>query len=137
MIFFERAARAIHSLLDAMRCSGCLIVVVWLAFVQPGMSYFWLIDSEVHARVDAELHGQRPNGETLPGHQSHPPHEHPASPGMSVSGSTLANPFDAAFYRMLLSPAHQLAVFGQRVEMGVCAYSITVEPPDQPPRTTK
>jgi hypothetical protein len=137
MMPFEHATRAIRLLLFAARFSGYLIVAAWLAFVQPGMSYYWLIDAEVHAKVDAELHGQRPDGETLPGHQPHPPHEHPVSLGMSVSGSTLANPFDAAFYRTLLSPAQQPAMFGQRVEAGVYGQSITLEPPDHPPRPTK
>ena len=65
----------------------------------------------------------------------HPPHEHPISPGLCVSGITLTNPFDAVFYRMLLSPAQHLALLGQRVEAGVFAQSITLEPPDQPPRS--
>lgn len=136
-IQLERTTRAIGSLLSSARFSSYVFVAMWLAFVQPGMSYYWLIDSEVHAQIDAELYGQRPDGETLPGHAPHPPHEHPVSPGMSVSGSTLANPFDAAFYRMLLSPAQRLALFNQCAELEVAAQSITLEPPDHPPRSAK
>ncbi|HTP11049.1 MAG TPA: hypothetical protein VMP08_22500 [Anaerolineae bacterium] len=76
-----------------------------------------------------------PDGATLPGHAHHPPHEHPSSPGIIVSGLTLANPFDAAFYRTLLAPAERLALPGQRLEMEVIAEAIALAPPDQPPRT--
>ncbi len=134
MIFFEHPARAIGSLLRPTRSISCLIVVVWLAFMQPGMSYYGLIDPAAHAQIDAELYGQRPDGETLPGHEPHPPHEHPINPGISVPTVTLANPFDAAFYRTLLFPAQRLALSSHRLELDVIAQAITLELPDQPPR---
>ena len=131
---FKRAGRTIRSRWRSARFSGCLIVAVWLAFVQPGVSYYWWIDPAIHVQIDAELYGQRPDGETLPGHEHHPPHEHPANPGITVSDLTLANPFGAAFYRTLLSPAERLALVGQRSELAVIAQQIALAPPDQPPR---
>jgi hypothetical protein len=112
----------------------CLIVVGWLAYAQPGTSHYWLIDPAVHAQVDAELYGQLPDGETLPGRTPEPPHEHSINQGVGVSGLTLTNPFDAVFYRTLLSPAQQLALSGCPLETGVFVSSVTLTPPDQPPR---
>ena len=119
MIAFEHAARAIRLLQSQARLVSCLIVISWLAFAQPGMSYSWLVDPDVHARIDAE---------------PHPPHEHPVILGLTVPGLTLANPFGEAFYGVLLSPAQRLALLDRRIEMAVIAQSITPEPPDQPPR---
>jgi hypothetical protein len=131
---FKRAGRAICLLWRTARFSDCLIVAIWLAFVQPSMSYYWLIDPAVHAQIDAELYGQRPDGETLPGYVPHPPHEHPANPSITISGLTLSNPFGSAFYRALLSPAERLALVGQRSELAVIVQQIALAPPDQPPR---
>ncbi len=126
--------RTIRSLWPSARLGGCFIAAVWLAFVQPGMSYFGLIDPATHAQIDAQLYGQRPDGATLPGHDYHPPHEHPTSPGITVSGLPLVNPFGAAFYHTLLSAAERLALQGQRLQTEVIAQVIALAPPDQPPR---
>jgi hypothetical protein len=132
-MFSEYAVRAIRPFLRLARFCVCPIVAVWLAFAQPGMSYYWLIDPAVHAQVDAELYGQRPDGETLPGHEPRPPHEHLVL-GVAIPGFMLTNPFDAAFYRVLLSPAQRLALLGQRIQLAVIAHSIAPEPLEQPPR---
>jgi hypothetical protein len=137
MVVFKGVARAIYLLRCQARPFTCLIIVGWLAFAQPGMSHYWLIDPAVHAQIDAELYGQQPDGETLPGHAHQPPHEHPIHQGVGVSDLTLANPFDAAFYRALLSPAQRLALFDQHIELAAIAKLITIEPPDQPPRPTQ
>ena len=134
MMSFEFAARAIHSFLRPARFSICLIVAAWLAYAQPGTSTYWLIDPDVHAQIDAEQYGQTTHGETLPGHDHHPPHEHPVTLGISIPGLTLTNPFDAAYYRSLLAPALRPALRGQRVELAVIAKAIALAPPDQPPR---
>jgi hypothetical protein len=134
MIVFKHAARAIRLLRRQARIVACLIVVGWLAFAQPGMSYYWLIDPGVHARIDAELYGQQPDGETLPGHAPQLPHEHSIILGAAVSELTLVNPFGAAFYGALLSPAQRLALLDRRVELAVISQGITLTPPDQPPR---
>ncbi len=132
--FFKHFVGAIRSRLSSARLDGCLIIVLWLAFVQPGMSGYWLIDPGVHARIDAELYGQLPDGETLPGHDPQLPHEHSIILGTTVSGLTLVNPFGAAFYCALLSPAQRLAVLDRRAELAVIPQSIALTPPDQPPR---
>jgi len=112
----------------------CLLVCAWLAIMQPGMSMYSLVSPEVHAEVDEELYGQTPDGHTLPGHAEHAPHDHPANPGTPVPDSTFINPFDAAFYRALLEPAQRPALHDQRPETAIFAESITIEPPEQPPR---
>lgn len=132
--FFKHFVGAIRSRLSSARLDGCLIIALWLAFVQPGMSGYWLIDPGVHARIDAELYGQLPDGETLPGHEPQLPHEHSIILGTTVSGLTLVNPFGAAFYCVLLSPAQRLALLDRRAELAVIPQSITLTPPDQPPR---
>ena len=134
MMAFERSARTLQWSACQARVLLCLIVASWLAFAQPGTSYFALIDPIIHAQIDAERYGQQPDGETLPGHEPRPPHEHPAVPGITVPGLTLVNPFGSAFYTALLSPAQRLALLDRRVEMAVITQSITLEPPDQPPR---
>jgi hypothetical protein len=134
MIVFKHAARAIRLLRCQARIVTCLIVVGWLAFAQPGMSYYGLIDPGVHARIDAELYGQQPDGETLPGHEPQLPHEHSIILGTAVSELTLVNPFGAAFYCALLSPAQRLALLDRRVELALIPQSIMLTPLDQPPR---
>ncbi len=54
--------------------------------------------------------------------------------GTTVSELTLVNPFGAAFYGALLSPAQRLALLDRRVELAVIPQAITLTPPDQPPR---
>jgi hypothetical protein len=134
MLLFKRATRAIQPLQRQAGLITCLIVIAWLALVQPGMSYFWLIDPALHAEIDKELYGQLPDGETLPGHEHHPAHEHPTSEGTTVPELTFANPFDAAYYQSLLAAAQRPALRGELVEMNMIARSLAIEPPDQPPR---
>lgn len=136
MIHGVRAKQTVWSSLHPAQLILCLIVSAWLALIQPGMSYFWLVDPAIHAEIDKELYGQLPDGETLPGHEHHPPHEHPTAEGTTVPELTVANPFDADFYHSLLAPAQRPALRGPRVEAGVIAQSIAIEPPDQPPRIT-
>jgi hypothetical protein len=134
MFHFQNATRADGSHPRRAGLITCLIVSAWLALVQPGMSYFWLIDPALHAEIDKEMYGQLPDGETLPGHEHHPPHEHPTSEGTTVPELTFANPFNAAFYQSLLAAAQRPALRSLRVEADVIAESIALEPPDQPPR---
>jgi hypothetical protein len=102
--------------------------------VQPGMSHYWLIDPHLHAEVDAELYGQTPDGKTLPGHEPHAPHDHPASQGIVVSDPLLLNLFGPEFYQTLLAPARSLALGDRCLNLAVFATSIALAPPDQPPR---
>jgi len=134
MIRSYHTQRVVQLLLLPVRPTVCLVVCAWLAIMQPGMSIYSVISPEVHAEIDKELYGQTPDGHTLPGHEEHAPHDHPANQGTAVPDSTYINPFDAAFYRSLLVPAQQPALCGQPLKADVIAQSIAVEPPDQPPR---
>lgn len=133
-MLLQQAARAAQLLRCQAKFLVCLMVVSWLVYAQPGTSSYWLIDPVVHAQIDAQLYGQLPDGESLPGRVAQPPHQHPVNQGVGVSGLTFAQPFDAAFYRTLLSPAQRLALLARPIEMGVFAQSIALEPPKQPPR---
>lgn len=110
-----------------------LLIGAWLIVVQPGMSYYWLINPCLHAEIDADVYGQSPTGETLPGHSPHAPHDHSPNVGGTLPDFTVTNPFDETFYASLLSAAQQPALQRQ-FEIAVIARSITIEPPDQPPR---
>jgi hypothetical protein len=129
----QRAARLAFSLTKPLICAG---ISVWLALVQPGMSYFWLINPVVHARLDAELYGQTPDGAPLPGHARQPPHQHPVGFGTSVPDLTILNPFDAAFYHRLSEAAQRPALHSRLNEADVSARSVAIKPPLQPPRTS-
>jgi hypothetical protein len=134
MTRFRHVRRVIQPFLSPVRPMVCLFVCAWLAIMQPGMSIYSVISPEVHAEIDKELYGQTPDGHTLPGHEEHAPHDHPANQGTAVPDSTYINPFDAAFYHALFEPTQRPALNGQRLETAIFARSITIEPPEQPPR---
>lgn len=111
-----------------------LTICIWVALVQPGLSYFWLIDSDEHTKIDADLYGQTPDGRTLPGHPWHPPHQHPTSLSLGAFELMQQNAFDAEFYAKVFSPAIWLALQSDLLEVQVIAQPIDLPPPDQPPR---
>jgi hypothetical protein len=129
----QRVARLAFSLAKPLIC---VVVSVWLALVQPGMSYFWLVNPAVHARLDKELYGQTPDGATLPGHARQLPHQHPAGFGTSVPDLTILNPFDAAFYHTLSGAAQRPALHSRLNEADVSARSVVIKPSPHPPRTS-
>lgn len=134
MIRAHRALRAIRAYLSLVRPVVCALVCSWMMLMQPGMSAYWLIAPDVHAEIDADLYGQTPDGHNLPGHEQHAPHDHPVNQGTPVPGAATVNPFDATFYHILLSPARRPTLRGQRVDAVVIAYTLAIEPPEQPPR---
>lgn len=111
-----------------------LIVSGWLMLVQPGLSHYWLIDPHIHAEIDEALYGQTPDGETLPGHESHAPHQHPVNLGIIVSAPLLIDPFGAEFYRAVFAPATSPALCRRCLGVLIVAKSISLAPPEQPPR---
>lgn len=78
----------------------CLLACGWVVVVPPGLSYYWLIDPEIHAQIDVERYGQSPHGQTLPGFLERPPHEHPASLGIGVSIISLTSVLRSSFCGM-------------------------------------
>jgi hypothetical protein len=124
-----------------MKLNFCRIVLAcvlssWLMFTQPGMSSFWLIDPAVPAAIDAELYGQTIDGRPLPGHEGdhYPPHDHPSSSGLPAPEFSLHSVFDDAFHTIVLAPADEPALNGERHEAAVIADAITLIPLDPPPR---
>jgi hypothetical protein len=111
-----------------------LTICIWVALIQPGVSYFWLIDSDEHAKIDADLYAQTPDGRTLPGHPWHPPHDHPTSVSLGAFELMQQNAFDAEFYDKVFSPAVRLSLQPDRFEVAVIAQPIDLAPPDIPPR---
>ena len=110
------------------------VICTWIALVQPGVSAWWLMDPQVHAKIDLEEFGQTPDGRTLPGHPWHPPHNHPTSAALGISDLIQQNAFDAAFYEIVFRPAHEPALQGQALEIEVIATATDLAPPDHPPR---
>ncbi|MGH2593759.1 MAG: hypothetical protein ACRDGG_09625 [Anaerolineae bacterium] len=111
-----------------------LVICCGLALVPIGLSSYWLIDFAVHARIDAGLYGQTPDGRPLPGHPIHSPHQHSSSIGISSSTSSLMAGSSANFSDAILLPAQPPSLDGERVEYDASAASIALSPPDPPPR---
>ena len=111
-----------------------LLIGAWLILVQRGMSYYWLISPYLHAEIDAELYGQSPTGETLPGHTSHAPHQHPIGLGMTAPESAISNPIDLGVRTSIWLAAQQLALLNRVIEVSEAVEAIVIEPPRQPPR---
>jgi hypothetical protein len=112
----------------------CLIVCGWLTLVQPGLSYYWLIDPHVHAEIDADRYGQLPDGRMLPGHPYQPPHEHPSSGGIPATHpATLDN--DASAYSSVISwEANRPSLQSRFTEAAVIPHAVFLDPPEHPPR---
>jgi hypothetical protein len=110
------------------------VVCAWLVLVPPGLSYYWLIDPEVHTQIDAERFGQTPDGRTLPDHPERPPHEHPASAAMVVSAILLVAVFGVVVYRDVLVVAQRPWLHDRRFEAGLIGESVALRPPKPPPR---
>jgi hypothetical protein len=111
-----------------------LILCVWVALVQPGLSYFWLLDPQAHADFDADEYGQTPDGHTLPGHPWHPPHQHPTSLSLGAFEIMQQNAFDPTFYQIVFWPLDRLSLQGQPFEIAVIGQAADLAPPDHPPR---
>ncbi len=122
--------------LDLARTIIICFMSSWLAFAQPGVSPYALIDPALHAAVDADLYGQTTDGQPLPGHEMdhHRPHEHPGNSGIPTPELSLQTVFDRAFFLTAFSPADQPALCGERHEAAVIAESIPLVPLDPPPR---
>lgn len=134
-MFRSHHARLVtQRIMSPIKAAIYLFVCGWLMLMQPGMSLYSVISPELHAEIDEELYGQTIDGHTLPGHAEHAPHDHPVNQASAVPGGTHINPFDAAFYYSLLAPALRPALRGQRLESDVIVQSISIEPPEQPPR---
>ena len=112
----------------------CLIVCGWLALVQPGLSYYWLIDPHVHAEIDAERYDQLPDGRMLPGHPYHPPHEHPSSDGLSTTHPAAFDDDVSACSFAICWEANRPALQGRHAEAAVIARAVFLDPPEHPPR---
>jgi hypothetical protein len=119
---------------DLARQFVCLVVCGWLAFVQPGLSYYWLIDPQVNAEVDAELYGQRPDGRMLPGRPYQPPHEHPSNGGLPATDPVTLNADASAYSRAIFWGANRPSLQNSYAEVAVIVCAVFPDPPEHPPR---
>jgi hypothetical protein len=113
---------------------AALFVCIGLALVQPGVSYYWLIDPQVHAQIDEELYGQAPDGHPLPDRPRHPPHTHPTNDGDQTSVMRPSTDFHMVFQSAVLAAAQCPALNGKCLELLDQAQSVVCDLPDPPPR---
>ena len=109
-----------------MACAGLMLV-------QPGVSSTWLLDARRHAEIDADLYGQTPDGQTLPGHAEHPPHQHPADDSLPNSDVIPLQHFAVA-YAAIFSEANRPSLQDCQSEATVITATVFLKPPDHPPR---
>ena len=102
--------------------------------VPPGLSFYWLIDPEIHAQIDADRYGQTPDGRTLPGRPGRPAHDHLASPAVSVSALSLASIFQFAAYHDPYTSADCSSPGSQPTDHAAIGESIALPPLERPPR---
>ena len=112
----------------------CALACTGLMWVQPGVSYYWLIDPHLHAQIDVERYGQLPDGRTLPGYPQHPPHEHPSSEGMPNLDAAPLLGFTAVDYDAISSEANRPSLQSGHLEAEVIDISAYLDPPEHPPR---
>jgi hypothetical protein len=134
MVSIKRAQPYHQPVCGLARPLVCLIVCGWLALVQPGLSYYWLIDPYMHAKIDAERYDQLPDGRMLPGHPYHPPHEHPGSGGLSITHLVMLETDASACSRVIFWEAHRPSLQDNYAELAVILWDVHLDPPEPPPR---
>ena len=127
----ERYNQPIHGLI---RLCVYLILCGWVALVQPGLSYYWLIDPRVHADIDAERYGQSTDGHMLPGHPYHPPHEHPSSGGLPITDPVTLADEASAYPHAIFWEANRPSLQSRYAEAAVIVRVVYLDPPEHPPR---
>lgn len=120
-------AKSMKWLLAVVACAGLMLV-------QPGVSPIWVLDPCRHAEIDADLYGQTPDGQTLPGHAEHPPHQHPGDDGWPNSEAIPLHRFTVAYAVAIYSEANRPSLLERRSEAAVIAATVFLDPPDHPPR---
>jgi hypothetical protein len=134
MVYTKRAQQCRQQVYGLARPFVCLIVCGWLALVQPGLSYYWLIDPHVHAEIDAERYDQLPDGRMLPGHPYHPPHEHPSSGGLPITQAIQFENEVARCSRVIFWEANRPLLQNHYAEAAAIPLAVFLDPPEPPPR---
>ncbi len=134
MVCIKRAQPDRQRAYDRARSFVCLVVCGWLAFVQPGLSYYWLIDPQVHADIDAERYSQLPDGRMLPGHPYQLPHEHPSSGSLPTAHPVTFDDDASAYSRTIFWEANRPSLQNSYAEAAVIACAVFPDPPEHPPR---
>ncbi len=111
-----------------------LLVCGWLALVPPGLSYYWLINPQQHAEIDAERYDQLPDGRMLPGHPYQPPHEHPSGGGLPTAQSIQLDNRVALYSRAIFWEANRPSLQNSYSEAAVIASAVFLDLPEHPPR---
>jgi hypothetical protein len=134
MVCAQRTQRYRQQVRGLARPFVCLVVCGWLALVQPGVSYYWLIDPHRHAEIDAELYGQLPDGRMLPGHPYQPPHEHPSSGGLPTTDPVTLDDDASAYSGAIFLEANRPSLQSSYAEAAVIPRAVFLDPPEHPPR---
>ena len=134
MVYTRRAQQYCQPACGLARLLVCLIICGWLAFVQPGLSYYWLIDPNVHAEIDAERYGQLPDGRVLPGHPYQPPHEHPSSGGLPITQVIQFENEVARCSQAIFWEANRPSLQDHYAEAAAIPLAVFLDPPEPPPR---
>ena len=134
MVYAKPAQRYRQPVYGLTRLIVCLVVCGWLALVQPGLSYYWLIDPQLHAEIDADRYGQLPDGHMLPGQPYQPPHEHTSSDGLPTPHPAALDDDTSACSRAIAWEANRPALQNNHAEAVVIVRAVFLDPPEHPPR---
>ncbi len=134
MVYTQRTQQNRQPVCSLAQLFVCLIVCGWVAFVQPGLSYYWLLDPHLHAEIDAERYGQMPDGRMLPGHPYQPPHEHPSSGGLPTTQAIQFENEGALYFWAIFWEANRPSLQNRYAEATAIPRGVFLDPPEPPPR---
>ena len=133
MVCAKRAQRSRQQMCGLARPFVWLIVCGWLALVQPGVSYYWLIDPHLHAEIDAERYGQLSDGRMQPGHPYQPPHEHASSGDLPTTHPVTFDDDASAYSPVIVWEANRPSLQSRYTEAAVFPCAVFLDPPEHPP----
>ena len=134
MVCAKLAPQYCQQVFGLTRLFVCLIVCGWLALVQPGLSYYWLIDPQRHAEIDADSYGQLPDGRMLPGRPYHPPHEHSSSSGIPATHPATLDDDASTHSSAIFHEANRPSLQNRYSVAAVITRAVFLDPPEHPPR---
>ncbi len=134
MMCAKRARQYRQRVYELVRPFVYLLVCGWLALVPPGLSYYWLINPQRHAKIDAERYDQLPDGRMLSGHPYQPPHEHPSSGGLPTIPSVQLDNKVVLYSQAIFWEANRPSLQNSYSEAAAIASAVFLDLPEHPPR---